>query len=94
MELHDTSNINTLLKVSQVSSPNKECGIITLKSLVNDSCLQKILAAPIPLNPFLTLFARASLEVENSPLNQPFRPLTVWMFKNLINHRNLIGYGN
>ena len=93
MGLHETSSIDTSLRVLQVIFPNKEWDMITLKGLVNDSYLQKILATSIPFNPFSDSIYWGLSESGELFTKSTTWAAHVWMFKNP-NHENLIGYGN
>jgi len=92
MGIRDTFIGDTSLKVSHVVLPDKECDIIKLKTLVSDSCLQKILENFRSIR-LLTLFVGDSLGVESFPPNQLLGLSMVWIFIILI-HRNLVGCGN
>jgi len=83
MKVPDISSIDNSLKVSKFILPSKVWDIVKLQGLVNQSCLQVILATPLPTNPISIPFVGADLEVENSPLKLQHGLRMDWICVNL-----------
>jgi len=50
MSITDDAHIDLYLTVAQFIPPSKECDLVKLQGLVMNSCIQVILATPIPSN--------------------------------------------